>query len=223
MEYLSILWKKIENMIKPYKFENIYSDGKNLLTKGRPVFSEKTINGYRLWNPRRSKLCAMLLNKCKTMPIKKNSKVLYLGAASGTTSSYVSDIADKGVVYCVEFSPRVFRELIFMCEKRKNTIPIFADANSPEKYRHIVENVDVVYQDIAQRNQTGIFKKNIEMFLKKNGYGIIMVKARSIDTTAKIKDIYDHAINELKSFEIVEKIGLKPYCKDHLAICVKGG
>ena len=210
-------------MIKPYKFENIYSDGKNLLTKGRPVFSEKTINEYRLWNPRRSKLCAMLLNKCKTMPIKKNSNVLYLGAASGTTSSYVSDIADKGVVYCVEFSPRVFRELIFMCEKRKNTIPIFADANSPEKYRHIVENVDVVYQDIAQRNQTGIFKKNIEMFLKKNGYGIIMVKATSIDTTAKIKDIYDHAINELKSFEIVEKIGLKPYCKDHLAICVKGG
>lgn len=84
MEYLSVLWKKVE-MIKPYKFENIYSDGKNLLTKGRPAFNEKIINGYRLWNPRRSKLCAMLLNKCKTMPIKKNSRVLYLGAASGTT------------------------------------------------------------------------------------------------------------------------------------------
>ncbi|MDI6917551.1 MAG: fibrillarin-like rRNA/tRNA 2'-O-methyltransferase [Thermoplasmatales archaeon] len=222
MEHLPVLWEKIE-MIKPYKFENIYSDGKNLLTKGRPVSSEKTINEYRLWNPRRSKLCAMLLNKCKTMPIKKNSRVLYLGAASGTTSSYVSDIADNGVVYCVEFSPRVFRELIFMCEKRKNTIPILADANKPEKYRHIVENVDVIYQDIAQRNQTEIFKKNIGVFLKKNGYGIIMVKAGSIDTTAKIKDIYNHVINELKSFEIVEKIELKPYCKDHLAICVKGG
>ena len=221
MEYLPILWKKIENMIKPYKFENIYSDGKNLLTKGRPVFSEKTINGYRLWNPRRSKLCAMLLNKCKTMPIKKNSNILYLGAASGTTSSYVSDIADKGVVYCVEFSPRVFRELIFMCEKRKNTIPIFADANSPEKYRHIVENVDVVYQDIAQRNQAEIFKKNIEMFLKKNGYGIIMVKARSIDTTADPKDVYKKVVEDLKKFEILETTGLMPYDRDHMAVIIK--
>lgn len=139
-------------MIKPYKFENIYSDGKNLLTKGRSVFNEKIINEYRLWNPRRSKLCAMLLNKCKTMPIKKNSRVLYLGDASGTTRPYVSDIADKGVVYCVEFSLRVFRDLIFMCEKRKNTVPILADANRPEQYRYIVENIDVVYQDIAQKN-----------------------------------------------------------------------
>lgn len=222
MEYLPILWEKIE-MIKPYKFENIYSDGKNLLTKGRSVFNEKIINEYRLWNPRRSKLCAMLLNKCKTMPIKRNSRVLYLGAASGTTCSYVSDIADKGVVYCVEFSLRVFRELVFMCEKRKNTVPILADANKPEKYRHIVENVDVVYQDIAQKNQTEIFKKNIGMFLKKNGYGAIMVKARSIDTTASPKEVYKKVTNELEEFEIVEKKDLSPYCKDHLAIILKRG
>lgn len=208
-------------MIKPYKFENIYSDGKHLLTKGRSVFNEKIINGYRLWNPRRSKLCAMLLNKCKTMPIKKNSRVLYLGAASGTTCSYVSDIADKGVVYCVEFSSRVFRDLIFMCERRKNTIPILADANRPEKYRHIIENIDAIYQDIAQRNQTEIFKKNIGMFLKKNGYGIIMVKARSIDTTASPKDIYKKVVADLREFEILETLELMPYDKDHMAVIIK--
>jgi fibrillarin-like pre-rRNA processing protein len=100
-------------------------------------------------------------------------------------------------------------------------VPILADANKPEQYRHIVENVDVVYQDIAQINQTEIFKKNVEMFLKKNGHGIIMVKARSIDTTAEVKDIYKKAIRELKDFEVVEKTDLKPYYKDHLTVCVK--
>jgi fibrillarin-like pre-rRNA processing protein len=159
-------------MIKAHKFENIYYDGKCFLTKnfgGGSVYGEKIINGYRCWNPGRSKLCAMLLNKCKTMPIKRNSRILYLGAASGTTSSHVSDIADKGRVYCVEFSLRVFRDLIFMCEKRKNTVPILADANKPEQYRHIVENVDVVYQDIPQKNQTDILKKKCTNVSKKNG------------------------------------------------------
>ncbi len=208
-------------MIKAYKFENIYSDGKHILTKGSPVWNEKIINNYRIWNPRRSKLCAMILNKCKTMPVKRNSKILYLGASSGTTASYASDIADKGRIYCVEFSLRVFRDLILMCEKRKNTIPILADANRPESYRHIAEKVDVVYQDIAQRNQTDIFKKNIEMFLKKNGYAIIMVKARSIDTTAKPAKVYKKAMNELSQFEIVETTELMPYERDHMSIIVK--
>ncbi len=211
-------------MIKPYKFENIYYDGKYLLTKNfgvDSVYDEKIINGYRRWNPRRSKLCAMLLNKCKTMPIKRNSIVLYLGAASGTTPSHVSDIANNGTVYCIEFSPRVFRELIFVCESRRNMIPVLADANHPESYQHIVGLGDIVYEDIAQRNQTEIFKKNIGMFLKKNGYGIIMVKARSIDTTASPKEVYKKVTNELKEFEIVEKKDLSPYCKDHLAIILK--
>lgn len=220
MDYLSLLWKKVE-MIKAYRFENIYSDGKHILTKGSPVWDEKIINNYRIWNPRRSKLSAMILNKCKTMPIKRNSTVLYLGTASGTTCSYVSDIADKGIVYGVEFSSRVFRDFLFMCEKRKNIVPIPGDANHPESYRHIVEKVDVVYQDIAQKNQAEIFKKNIEMFGKKKGHGIIMVKARSIDTTANPKEVYKRVIADLKEFEILETVKLTPYEKDHMAIIVK--
>ena len=85
-------------------------------------------------------------------------------------------------------------------------MPILADANRPEQYRHIVENVDVVYQDIAQKNQTQIFKKNIEMFLQKNGYGIIMVKARGIDTAANPKEVYKKVIEDLKEFEILETV-----------------
>jgi len=47
--------------------------------------------------------------------IRPGSKVLYLGAASGTTVSHVSDIVGKdGIVYAVEFSHRSGRDLVNM-------------------------------------------------------------------------------------------------------------
>jgi rRNA 2'-O-methyltransferase fibrillarin len=53
------------------------------------------------------------------------SKVLYLGAASGTTVSHVSDIVGpEGTVYAVEFSHRPGRDLINMAKSRTNVIPI---------------------------------------------------------------------------------------------------
>jgi len=45
--------------------------------------------------------------------MKPGSKVLYLGAASGTTVSHVSDIVgEHGHVYAVEFSKRCGRDLV---------------------------------------------------------------------------------------------------------------
>ena len=50
-------------------------------------------------------------------PIEPGAKVLYLGAASGTTVSHVSDIVGpKGNVYAVEFSKRSGRDLIEMAK-----------------------------------------------------------------------------------------------------------
>ncbi|MCW1308666.1 MAG: fibrillarin-like rRNA/tRNA 2'-O-methyltransferase, partial [Candidatus Nanoarchaeia archaeon] len=67
---------------------------------------------YREWIPNRSKIAAAILNGLKVLPIQKGSRVLYLGAAAGQTASYCSDIVGKdGVVYCVEISDRVLREL----------------------------------------------------------------------------------------------------------------
>ena len=63
-------------------------------------------------------------------------KVLYLGAASGTTVSHVADIVGPtGVVYAVEFSHRSGRDLINVAQKRTNIIPIIEDARQPQKYR----------------------------------------------------------------------------------------
>ena len=47
---------------------------------------------YRMWNPFRSKLAAAVLAGLDNIYIKPGMKVLYLGAASGTSVSHCSDI-----------------------------------------------------------------------------------------------------------------------------------
>jgi len=217
--------------IKKWKFSGVYTDGERLLTKNlvpsQQVYGEDLVSWkgeeYRDWNPRRSKACAMLRKGCKVFPINEDSQILYLGAANGTTPSHLSDIATKGMLFCVEFSRRAFQDLMVLCEKRKNMVPILADANKPETYTSIVSKVDLVYQDVSQRDQTGIFLKNVDNFLKPERFGILMVKARSVDVTAKPKYIFKKAQKELKEkgLKVLESVILKPYEKDHAAIIVE--
>lgn len=64
--------------------------------------------------------------------IRPGAKVLYLGAASGTSVSHVADIVgNDGTVYAVEFSHRSGRDLINMATHRTNIIPIIEDARHP--------------------------------------------------------------------------------------------
>jgi fibrillarin-like rRNA methylase len=71
------------------------------------------------------------------VPVRPGRTVLYLGAASGTTASHVSDIVgDKGRVYCVEFAQRAFRDLVNnIANSRRNITPLLEDARFPTKYR----------------------------------------------------------------------------------------
>ena len=50
-----------------------------------------------------------------------------------------------------------------------------------------------------------------------------MVKARSIDVTAKPKEIFKKTARELQKggLEVLQSIPLKPYEKDHAALVVK--
>ncbi len=193
--------------------------------KGIKVYNEKLVNykgnEFRSWNPYRSKLAAAILNGLK-IEIKLNSKILYLGAATGTTVSHISDIIKKGPIFSVESSPVAVKKLIQLSEKRNNVIPILADANHPDRYSSIVSSVDLIYQDISQRNQSEIFISNVNKFLKKNRIGILMVKARSIDVSLEPKDAYDIVCKELKAngLKIKDKIDLAPYEKDHVAIII---
>ena len=192
------------------------------LSPGFKVYDEKEINGYRIWNPHRSKLAAAILKGIKEFPLKRDSKVLYLGAASGTTASHVSDIVDKGIVYCVEFSPRVFSKLIEVCKHRENMIPILGDARKPKEYASLVGKVDVIYQDVAQPQQVDIALKNAKYFLKDKGCLFLVLKARSIDVTKKPEEILKKELKKLrKKFKIIDILSLEPYDKDHFMVLAR--
>jgi fibrillarin-like pre-rRNA processing protein len=174
---------------------------------------------YRLWDPYRSKLAAAVLKGLTRFSIKSGSKVLYLGAASGTTASHVSDIVgERGRVYCVEFAQRSFRDLVnTVCQNRPNTTPILEDARFPSKYRSIVPEVDVVYSDVAQPDQARIIADNLDVFLGKQGDFLLVVKSRSIDVTREPKQIFreEARILEERGYKVGEMVGLEPFEKDH--------
>ena len=177
---------------------------------------------YRSWNPYKSKLAAAILNGLE-IELKKDFDVLYLGAATGTTVSHISDICKDGMVYAVEFSPVSMKKLVELSECRDNIIPILADANHPDRYSSIVPKVDLVYQDISQRNQTEIFILNILNYLKKDGFGILMVKARSIDVSLQPEKVYEIVNSQLKKNRLMvrDTVDLAPFEKDHVAIIIK--
>ncbi len=211
----------------------VIKDKKQLATRnldiGKVVYGEKLIAvegvEYRTWDPRRSKLGAMVLKKFN-VSLKENSKVLYLGAASGTTVSHVSDILSEGAVYAVEFAPRSMRDLIGLASRRKNVYPILADAGKPDSYAHIVEPVDLIFQDVAQPNQAEIASRNAARFLKSDGFLLLSIKARSIDTVADPKEVFKEEVKKLEKafepkFEILNAKDLMPYHEDHLGVLAK--
>jgi fibrillarin-like pre-rRNA processing protein len=176
---------------------------------------------FRVWSPLRSKAAAAIMRGIEEFPIKEGSKILYLGIAHGYTSSFLSSLIGEGVIYGVEFSERCFTELLPLCEKYKNIIPILADARKPEDYAWI-EKVDVVYIDIAQPDEIEIFIRNCKEFLKKSGYGMVAVKSRSIDITKSPTTIYKEALKRLEDdFEIIDWKTLDPYERAHAFIVVK--
>merc|ERR1719272_2513675 len=119
------------------------------------------------------------------------SKVLYLGAASGTSVSHVSDIVGpEGMVYAVEFSHRSGRDLINMSKKRTNVVPIIEDARHPLKYRMLMPMVDTIFADVAQPDQARIVAINAHLFLKNGGAFVISVKASCIDSTASPEAVF---------------------------------
>jgi fibrillarin-like pre-rRNA processing protein len=191
------------------------------LTPGIKFYGEDiiTVAGkeYRVWDPYRSKPAAAIKKGLKHFPIKPGDKILYLGIANGNTASFFSDIiGPDGIIYGVEISERSIRDLLDTAKRRKNIAPILGNARKPETYSWI-EKVDIVYQDVATRDQSDIIIRNANAFLKPSGYAIIAIKARSIDVIQKPKKIFTQEIQKLsQQFKIIEKVELDPYEQDHL-------
>lgn len=198
------------------------------LVPGMRVYNEELVlkGGveYRTWDPFRSKFAAAILKGLPDNIIVEGSKVLYLGASTGTTVSHVSDlVGPQGLVIGVEFAPRVAREFVErVARARKNVIPFVSDAREPAKYS--VAHVDVVYCDIAQPDQTEIALSNCRTLLKKNGSLLLIVKARSIDVLKEPEKIFAEEKKKLEDagLKVQRVIELSPFDKDHALIYAVG-
>ena len=218
--------------MNPTEIDGVFEKNGKIFTenlescRGIKVYNEKLIlynnREFRSWNPYRSKLAAVIMKGYKNINITSKSQLLYLGASTGTTISHISDIAKNGMVYAVENSPFSVKKLLLLCSKRKNVVPLLSDARHSEKYQTIVPKVDVLYQDISQRDQAEIFTSNVKRYLKKKGQGIIMVKARSINVSLKPKQVYEDVTNKFIDYGLkIEKlINISQYEKDHAAIFI---
>lgn len=223
--------------VKPHnRFKDIYQvwleDGAQRLatrnlTPGLNVYGERLIKEkgveYRVWDAFRSKLAGAIIKGLQTVPIEAGSKVLYLGAASGTTPSHVSDIVgETGHVYCVEFAQRSLRDLVNnVAAYRPNITPLLEDARMPERYAmFIAGKVDTIYCDVAQPEQAKLLADNADVFLKPQGWVMLACKSQSIDVTMAPDAVYQQEARVLRKrgFDVKEIVPLDPYDKAHAMI-----
>lgn len=228
-------------IIEPHRHEGVFiARGKEdalvtlSLVPGVAVYGEKRISiesenpdekgekiEYRVWNPFRSKLSAAILGGVDQIYMPRGSKILYLGAASGTTVSHVADIVGpEGTVFAVEFSHRTGRDLIDVAKRRSNIIPIVEDARHPHKYRMLVGMVDTIFSDVAQPDQARIVALNAHNFLKSGGHFVISIKASCIDSLAQPEAVFASEVKKLiaDNLKPQEQITLEPYERDHAVV-----
>ncbi len=188
-----------------------------IVSKDRIFTKDLNTSEKREWNPFHSKVAAGI-KKGIIPELKEDFNVLYLGAAEGYTISFISDLITNGQVIGIDVSAYSMQKLVLLSEDRKNLIPILGDCNKPDEYLEIInEKVDYIIQDIAQKNQIEILKKNSDLFLKNNGYVLLSLKLSAI--SQKHNSIIDKELREFeKSFKIIKKRRLEPFEKKHILI-----
>ena len=236
---------KSKTLIEPHRFPGVFiakTAGVEFLVTlsfapGQNVYGEKKIQvedpgqktkdglpiklEYRVWNAFRSKLGAAIINGIKDIYMAPGSKVLYLGGASGTTISHVSDlVGETGVVYGIEISKRSGRDLTNMAKTRPNIIPIIEDGRKPWKYRYMMSMVDTIFADVAQPDQARIVGINAQYFLKNGGGFVFSIKANCIDSTKEPAAVFAQQIQELKKYGLkpTSRVTLEPYERDHCIV-----
>lgn len=212
-----------------HKFPNIFAEGRSLYTQSEYCgFGEDVIKregkAYRQWDPKRSKLAAAIVKRVSQIGMREGDTVLYLGASHGYTPTFVADIVGpKGTVFCLDIAPRVVRDLARHCAARPMMIPLLADANKHEQYSWRVSGCDVLFQDIASKDQVRIFTAACDRFLKSGGFGLLSLKARSVDVTASPMAVFKESLRQLEAsgLVVVDQRTLEPLERDHALFVVK--
>ncbi len=213
------------------RWAGVFREGSELYTvNGQPgtkVYGEtlRTVGGreFRRWDPFRSKLAALLKNGAPPDLFGRPRTVLYLGGSHGTTASHLSDLWPEATVFVVEKSPTSFAPLLALSRRRTNLVPLLADAQLPERYRADVGVADLLYQDVAQRNQTQIFVENARACLASGAPGILMLKVRSVTQRRPAPVVVRESRGELgrAGLSVRAEVGLAPFSREHAALCVR--
>jgi fibrillarin-like pre-rRNA processing protein len=181
----------------------------------KSLYGERMCTGYRVWDPHRSKLAALIALD-PSIDFTSNMRVLYLGAGHGTTVSHLADYTE--VVYAVEIAPRPFRHLLYLCHRMENIIPFLADAMNPGSYAPFMEGVHLIYQDVAHPDQAEIALRNCR-FLLPGGMLILMLKTACVDSTRPPNEVFAESVDRLTSgYRILRTHWLHPFFPDHAAI-----
>ncbi len=217
--------------MEPSRWSAVFREGRDLYTinaepgvrlHGEPL---KTAGGveYRLWDPFRSKLAALLVQGAPDDLFVPPRRALYLGGAHGTTASHLSEVWPSAEIYVVEKSPTAFVPLLDLARRRKNLLPLLADARLPERYRAEVGEAGFLYQDIAQRDQAEIFCENASACLERHGRGILMLKVRSVTQRRSAGAVVREARRVLEDagFTVRAETPLTPFSRDHAALVVR--
>jgi len=214
--------------VKSASWDGVYRDGRDLFTvnrtPGSKVYGETlaTVDGveYRRWDPFRSKLAALLLKGAPANALGRPRTVLYLGASHGTTVSHLSDLWPEATIFAIEKSPTSFAPLLALARRRPGLVPILADAQLPERYQADVGPVELLYQDIAQRDQAGIFVENARACLAPGGHGILMLKVRSVTQQRPTATVVREARTALSGarLTVTFETPLGPFSREHVAL-----
>ena len=188
------------------------------LRKKKGFLELKRNKAWISWNPYHSKLSAYVLANGPGWPFEEKSNILYLGAAEGNTVSFLSHICHGGRITGVDISSVSMAELLVLAEKRKNIIPFLGDAHFPKSYRLHAGIPDLLYQDIAQRDQVEIFIRNYDFFEPKCGF--LMLKSRS--APGEDSKVFEKSEEKMKSrFKKVVSTNISKWAKGHMAYYVE--
>ena len=214
--------------MEPTIWPGVFREGRELFTRnlrpGERVYGEelRTADGveYRRWDPFRSKLAALLAKGAPRELWSEVRTVLYLGGAHGTTVSHLSDLWPEASIFVVEKSPSAFAPLLALARRRPNLLPLLADAQLPERYAADVGLADLLYQDVAQRNQASIFVENARTCLASRGAGILMLKVRSVTQRRPAAAVVREERTELvrAGFSVRAEVDLAPFSREHTAL-----
>jgi fibrillarin-like pre-rRNA processing protein len=216
--------------VEPARWPGVWRDDRDLFTRnaapGTKVHGEtlRSVDGveYRTWDPWRSKLAALLVQGPPAGLLAPPRAVLYLGGAHGTTASHLSDLWPGAPIVVVEKSPASFGPLLAVARQRTNLLPILGDAQLPERYRADAGSVDLLYQDVAQRDQVRIFRENADACLATGGRGLLMLKVRSVTQRRPGAAVVRESRDELlrAGFSVDGEWTLAPFAREHVALAV---